>query len=146
MEAYGGGTPEVLSADDMESSRVLTPQRRKLLEEYPLYSQDGKKGDGVALFRLFLTGTPTTFYIMEGEPCGEYDGRENWDLYGVSNLGEADGFRYGYFSLAELEGLNLYDGLLHLEADAGFTPTPLRDIAEVSEALKSLWENIDGQE
>ena len=108
------------------------------MEKYPVYSQDGKKGDAVALFRLFITGTAATFYILEGEPCGEYDGRENWDLFGVSNM-ETEGWRYGYYSLAELEGLNLYGGLVHLEADEHFKPTALKDIAEVVADLSEIW-------
>lgn len=119
----------------MEKSKLLNAERRELLAKYPLYSQDGKKGEAVALFRLFLTGTAAVWYILEGEPCGEYEGRENWELYGVSNL-EREGWRFGYFSLSEIEGLNLYGGLVHAEADAEFTPTPLREIAEA-------WPDID---
>ena len=122
----------------MKQSKVLTEERRALLEKYPVYSQDGKKGDAVAVLRLFITGTSATFYILEGEPCGEYDGRENWELFGVSNM-EQDGWSYGYYSLAELEGLNLYGGLVHLEADEHFSPTPLRDIVEVVADLSEIW-------
>ena len=129
----------------MEKSKVLTGERRELLGRYPVYSQDGKRGDAVALFRLFLTGTGATFYILEGEPSGEYDGRENWELFGVSNM-ERDGWRYGYYSLAELEGLNLYGGAVHLEADGDFKPTPLRDISEVAADLSPIWEQGDEQQ
>ena len=126
----------------MKQSKVLTKERRELLSKYPVYSQDGKKGDAVALFRLFVTGTSATFYILEGEPAGEYDGRENWELFGVSNM-EQDGWTYGYYSLAELEGLNLYGGLVHLEADEHFKPTPLREVREVVRDLSQIWKQGD---
>ena len=123
----------------MIQSKTLTPELREQLAKYPLYSQDGKGGEAVAVCRLFLTGTAAVFYITEGEPYGEYEGRENWELFGVSNLERGEGFRYDYFSLAELEGLNLYGGLVHLERDATFTPRPLREIPELVADLSELW-------
>jgi len=123
----------------MEQSKILTPALREEFKKYPLYSQDGKGGEAVAVCRLFITGTAATFYILEGEPYGEYDGRENWELFGVSNMEQGEGFRYDYFSLAELEGLNLYGGLVHLERDEHFTAKPLREIREVVPSLSELW-------
>lgn len=123
----------------MERSKILTDDARELLSKYPLYTQDGKGGEAVAVLRLFLTGTAAVFYITEGQPCGEYENRENWELFGVSNLERGEGWRYDYFSLAELEGLNLYHGLVHLERDTKFTPRPLRDIPELVADLSELW-------
>ena len=123
----------------MIQSKTLTPELREQLAKYPLYSQDGKGGEAVAVCRLFLTGTAAVFYITEGQPNGEYDGRDNWELFGVSNRERGEGWRYDYFSLAELDGLNLYDGLVHLERDATFTPRPLRDIPELVADLSELW-------
>lgn len=123
----------------MEQSKILTGAVRDELTKYPLRSQDGKGGDAVAVLRLFITGTGATFYILEGEPYGEYEGRENWELFGVSNMERGEGWRYDYFSLAELEGLNLYGGLVHLERDRHFTPRPLREIPEVVPSLTDLW-------
>lgn len=128
-----------------QESKILNTEARDLLSKRPLYSQDGKGGEAVAVLRLFLTGSAATSYILEGEPAGADDqGREDWTLYGVSNLGEADGFRYGYFDLAELEGLNLYGGLVHLERDEYFKPTPLKGIAEVVPSLSEFWNHADG--
>lgn len=123
----------------MERSKILTDDAREQLSKYPLYTQDGKGGEAVAVLRLFLTGTAAVFYITEGQPCGEYEGRENWELFGVSNLERGEGWRYDYFSLGELESLNLYDGLVHLERDTKFTPRPLRDIPELVADLSELW-------
>ena len=128
-----------------KQSKVLNAEARDLLSKYPLYTQDGKGGEAVAVLRLFLTGSAATFYVLEGEPAGtNTKGREDWTLYGVSNMGEAEGFRYGYFGLAELEELNLYGGLVHLERDEYFDPTPLKDIAEVVPSLSQYWNNADG--
>ena len=42
---------------------ILTPKEREALSKYPLYSQDGKQGEAVAVVRLFITGTAATYYI-----------------------------------------------------------------------------------
>ena len=44
---------------------ILTPKDREALSKYPLYSQDGKQGEAVAVVRLFITGTAATYYITE---------------------------------------------------------------------------------
>ena len=123
----------------MIRSKILTAKVREELTKYPLRSQDGKGGEAVAVLRLFITGTAATFYILEGEPYGEYEGRENWELFGISNLEQGEGFRYDYFSLAELEGLNMYGGAVRVERDQYFTPTPLRAIPEVVPSLSDIW-------
>lgn len=113
---------------------LLTDKQRDALSKYPLYSQDGKKGEAVAVVRLFITGTAATFYILEANlSAGE--------LYGVSNMERGEGWTYGYYSLEELAALNLYGGTVHTEVDAHFTPTPLKDIPELSEGLAWLWNN-----
>lgn len=104
----------------MERSKILTEEIREALAKYPQYSQDGKGGRAVALMRLYITGTAATFYILEGEPRGE-------------------GFRYDYFSLAELEGLNMYGGLVRLERDEHFNPCELSEIAEVAANCSGIW-------
>ena len=109
----------------------LDDKTRATLGTYPLYSQDGKKGEAVAVMRLFITGTAATFYITEGNP-------ETGELFGVSNM-EREGWRLGYFYLPELEALNMYGGLVHLEYDADFVPTKLKDIPEVADGLAYLW-------
>ena len=123
----------------MERSKILTEEIREALAKYPQYSQDGKGGRAVALMRLYITGTAATFYILEGEPRGEYEGREEWHLYGLSNMERGEGFRYDYFSLAELEGLNMYGGLVRLERDEHFNPCELSEIAEVAANCSGIW-------
>lgn len=117
---------------------LLTKKQREALKGFPLYSQDGKKGEAVASVRLFITGTAATFYITEAN-------LETGELFGVSNM-EGGSWTYGYFSLDELVGLSLYGGTVHTEADAHFTPARLQDIPELAEGLTWLWEDKEGEQ
>lgn len=111
---------------------LLTNKQREALAGYPLYSQDGKKGEAVAAVRIFITGTSATFYITEAN-------LSTGELFGVSNM-EQSGWTYGYYSLEELASLNLHGGQVHAEADEHFTPAKLKDIPELAEGLAWLWE------
>ena len=122
----------------MVKSNIITGKVRDIAEQYPLYSQDNKQGDALAWCKIIITGTNATYYILEGKPYGEYEGRENWELYGVCNMGGA--FRYGYYCLGELEALNMYGGLVHAERVEDFTPCALSAIPEVVADLSELWE------
>lgn len=116
---------------------LLTSKQREALKGFPLYSQDGKKGEAVASVRLFITGTAATFYITEANlDAGE--------LFGVSNM-EGGSWTYGYYSLEELAGISLYGGTVHTEADAYFTPSKLKDIPELAAGLSWLWAE-DGEQ
>ena len=105
--------------------------------KYPMYSQDNKQGDALTWLKLIITGTDATYYILEAEQYGEYEGRENWQLYGVCNMGGS--FRYGYFCLGELEALNMYGGLVHVEAVQDFEPCALSSLPEVVADLSDIW-------
>ena len=122
----------------MEKSRIINDELRQQAAQFPLYSQDDKQGDAVAWLKLIITGTPATYYILEAAPNGEYDGRENWELYGVCNMGGA--FRYGYFCLGELEALEMYGGLVHVERVEDFEAVALSAIPEVVADLTEIWE------
>ena len=122
----------------MEKSRIINDELRQQAAQFPLYSQDDKQGDAVAWLKLIITGTLATYYILEAAPNGEYDGRENWELYGVCNMGGA--FRYGYFCLGELEALQMYGGLVHVERVEDFEPCKLSALPEVVADLTEIWE------
>ena len=114
---------------------ILTQKEREALGKSPLYSQDGKQGEAVAVVRLFITGTAATYYITEAN-------LETGELFGVSNL-EREGFRYGYFYLPELEELSLYGGVVHVEADRAFIPTALKNIPGVARDMADIWKIDD---
>ena len=122
----------------MEKSRIINDELRQQAAQFPLYSQDDKQGDAVAWLKLIITGTPATYYILEAAPNGEYDGHENWELYGVCNMGGA--YRYGYFCLGELEALQMYGGLVHVERVEDFEPCKLSALPEVVADLTEIWE------
>lgn len=115
---------------------LFTDKQRDALRGYPLYSQDGKKGEAVAVVRLFITGTAATFYILESN-------LETGELFGVSNMEQGEGWTYGYFSIEELESLDMYGGAVHTEVDTHFTPAKLKDIPELAEGLAWLWGDDD---
>lgn len=126
----------------MEKSKLLTDKLREYAEKYPLYSQDGEGGAAVVWWKIFFTGTATTIYVTEAQADGEFDGRENYTLFGVGNI-NGSGYEYGYFSLAEIEGINLQGGLIHPETDLYFTPRPIGKIDEVAASLSHLWGDED---
>lgn len=109
--------------------KLLNETRRDLLSKYPLYSQDGKKADAVAVCRFFITGTAATYYAIEGDP-------NTGECYGIYKV--IGGWEFGYFYLPELEQLNEGGGMIHAEADEHFTPSPLRDIPELNEKLEAM--------
>lgn len=108
------------------------------LRRFPLYSQDGKRDKAIAAARLFVTGSSASIYVLEAD-------LEAGELYGLSNMGGYC-WEYGYFSMKELEGLNMYGGLVHIEADADFEPTPLGQIQELAEFCSELYGGDDSQE
>lgn len=121
----------------MIPSKIIKGNIIDIAAQYPIYSQDNKQGDALAWLKLIITGTDATYYILEAKQYGEYQGRENWELYGVCNMGGT--FRYGYFCLAELEALDMYGGLVHVEAVPDFEPRQLSAIPEVVADLSDLW-------
>lgn len=99
--------------------KLITKEIEKRLEKYPLYSQDGKKKEAIAVAKFFLCVGAWTWFILEAD-------LQNNLAYGVviSGNGEAE---YGYISLTELQGIRTRGGLT-IERDISFSPTPLKDI------------------
>ena len=83
----------------------------------PLYSQDGKGDDALALVKFFTPDSSWTWYATEYDPVervffGLVDGLEK---------------ELGYFSLDELESIKGPLGLA-IERDIYFEPTKLQDL------------------
>lgn len=114
--------------------KVFTEEIKKQLEKYPLYSQDGKRKEAVAVVKLFLPQGAWTWCVMEAN-------LETEELYGivVGGYGEAE---YGYFSLQELESVRTKLGL-GIERDTAFEPTQLKDIEDdaVKQFLSRLYDD-----
>ena len=81
----------------------------------PLYSQDGKGDEALALVKFFTPDASWTWYATE------YDPKER------VFFGLVDGFEkeLGYFSLDELESIKGVLGL-GIERDLWFEPVPLK--------------------
>ncbi len=78
--------------------RLLTPKLEEALKDYPLYSQDDKKGEAICC-AIFVIGR-VRWFIIEGE-------REGNDLtmFGiVIGLMEDE---YGYVSLNEISDIEI---------------------------------------
>lgn len=114
---------EILSKKDID----------ELTASYPLYSQDGKKGDALALYHLFIGSAD--WYVTEGSREGD-----GVTLFGLVNMG--GNVEMGYFSLSEMESIKV-PVPVHIEGDNGksetqffayiekdlyFEPTKLKDL------------------
>ncbi len=109
--------------------RLLTPKLEEALKDYPLYSQDDKKGEAICC-AIFVIGR-VRWFIIEGE-------REGNDLtmFGiVIGLMEDE---YGYVSLNEISDIEidlakqgLGKGKLQVTQLQSFTPRPLKEINDI---------------
>jgi hypothetical protein len=97
---------------------MLTKELEKKLP--PLYSQDGKGYDAVAVVKYFTPWTNWTWYATEGTR------QEDGDMlfFGLVDGHERE---LGYFSLRELESVTGPFGL-RIERDYHFKPTKLSDL------------------
>ena len=99
---------------------LLTKEIVKRLENYPLYSQEGKKKDAVVVAKFFLPLGAWTWYVMEANLHDNI-------LYGVIVNGSGE-CEYWYFSLTELQELRATRFRLPVERDIAFKPTKLADL------------------
>lgn len=111
--------------------KLVTKEVEKRLQEYPLYSQDGKKKDAICVVKFFMCGVNYTWYVLEAD-------LEKKVLFGITinSHGEAE---YGYTSLSELETVKNSWGL-GVERDLYFEPTKLSDIDD--DILKKFLDNL----
>lgn len=112
--------------------KLMTEEIRKKLP--PLYSQDGKGYDAVAVAKFFTPDSSWTWFATEGSPVdsdGIMEGDEAFKAPAVDFLffGLVDGHdrELGYFSLNELEQATGPMGL-HIERDRFWKPKPLTEV------------------
>lgn len=130
----------------LKNSRLIPEEEQsRLLQEYPIYSQDGKKGEAVCPVRIYLSGS--TFYVLE---FGDLD--NDLELYLVYDDGQVT--EYGYQLLSELEEASV-DQTIHeggepgedfiinvkSERETGFAPTKLKDIPQLKLWIWKLSKN-----
>lgn len=92
--------------------KLLTAELRKKLP--PLYSQDSKGDNAIAVVKFFTPYSNWTWYATE------FDGEDTF-------FGLADGFEeeLGYFSLKEMESMVWHFGLPAVERDLYWKARPI---------------------
>ena len=97
--------------------KLITKKIENVLSKYPLYSQDNKGENAVAICKFFLQGF--TWYVLEAQKNGN-----DYEFFGI-----VDGFEkeYGYFTLSQLQSLKGRWGL-GVERDMYFEPTEVRNL------------------
>lgn len=97
--------------------KLITKKIENELAKYPLYSQDGKGKEAVAICKFFLQGF--TWYVLEAQKNGN-----DYEFFGIVDGLEKE---YSYFSLSQLQSLRGRWGLT-VERDMYFKPTQVKDI------------------
>lgn len=106
----------------------------ELTENYPLYSQDDKKGETKVLYHFFIGSAD--WYVFEGSKEGTTpDGKDNITLFGIANIIEPE---FGYFTLYELESVKVPQKItmggaeisidIEIERDKYFKQTTLKNL------------------
>ena len=97
---------------------LLPDEVRRILP--PLYSQESKGGDALAVLKFFTPDSGWTWWITEGAPEGD-----DFMFFGLVEGLEKE---LGYFSLSELQSVRGPLGL-RVERDLYWQPKTLRQIA-----------------
>lgn len=97
--------------------KLITKAVEKELAKYPLYSQDSKGDNAIAVCKFFLQGY--TWYVLEAEKVDD-----DYEFYGII-AGQYT--EYGYFTLSQLESVTGQWGM-RVERDRGFNPTKVKDL------------------
>lgn len=119
-------------------NRLVTTQLEQACENYPLYSQDGKKKDAQCIAVMNIANVK--WYILEGQHEGN-----DFTFYGiVTGLSATE---YGYFSANEMADITIdasrYGmGELKVQEATGFVPCKLSEIEdeELQSFLSYLYE------
>ena len=75
--------------------KIMTKEIEKVLEKYPIYSQDGLMGDAKLITYFFDPMSNWTWYVTEGERREDGD----WEFFGLVHGLE---WEWGYFLLSDL--------------------------------------------
>lgn len=92
----------VIHHKDEMKNNLLTEEIKARLQDFPIYSQDGKKGEAEVLVKYYLPQTAWAWYVLEAKPMGD-----TWELYGITISPQIPAGEYGYFMLSELENICL---------------------------------------
>lgn len=108
------------------ANRLMTAKLAEQLNDFPLYSQDGKQKDAtcICVFEFGLI----RWYVLEGQPKGN-----DFTLFSIV-VGMAE-TEYGYASVKEMEDIKVADsryglGMLSIRQISDFKPCPLAGIQD----------------
>ena len=103
------------------NTKMITKEIEKLMDKYPLYSQDGKGDNAKVLFKVFNPYGAMTWYVLEAGEADETGDRELFVLSGDNYYG----FEYGYMMLSDLTHarVDVHGYRLPLERDRWFSGT-----------------------
>ena len=112
--------------------KLITKQIERLLSEYPLGSQDGKRDEAIVIAKFFLTSSSFTFYMIEGSV-------EEQTGYGII-IGFDNKAEYGYISLQEMQTIRNSFGL-GVERDLYVKSCKVSEIDDekVKSLISRLW-------
>lgn len=112
--------------------KLINEKIKERIEQFPLYSQDGKRKEAQVIAKFFLSQGAWTWYILEGNLSED-------TLYGITVSGDG-GCEYGYISIKELESLRSVLGL-GVEVDKYFEPCKVGDLKDgyVERFIESLY-------
>ena len=110
--------------EKVRGMKLLTKEMRKKLP--PLYAQESKGGKAVAYLKLFTPDSSWSWYITEGSPIKDDNGKEvDFHFFGLVDGHEKE---LGYVALSELQSVRGPMGL-PIERDLHWQPKALEEIA-----------------
>ena len=102
--------------------QLLTKEIKEALRLFPLHSTENvRTSQKVFICKFFNPVGAGTWYVCEGEPVDGSMPDDDWDFFGMVDLGM--GQEWGYFRLSELKGLTLPMGN-GIERDIFFSNEP----------------------
>jgi hypothetical protein len=105
--------------------KLLTKEIRKALPK--LGSQDGQGYEAIAHVKFFTPSSSWTWFVSEGEPILDEQGREvDFQFFGLIYGHEKE---LGYFNLSQLQEVKGPFGL-GIERDLYFHPKPLKECGD----------------
>ena len=108
--------------------RMVTKEVERLMDRYPLYSQDGKGKEAKVLFKVFNPYGGSSWYVLEAGEVLDGGDRELFVL-STTRGGEME---YGYMMLSDLTDTRVHIAgcLLPLERDRYFKGTVADALAD----------------
>ena len=86
---------------------LMTKELKNKFKQFPLYSQDKKKGNAIVVVKYFNPLGAETWFITEGNELDNGD----YELFGYCHLGDDEMAELGTVMLSDLENIKLPFGM-----------------------------------